>query len=126
MGYGEKFLESLPGNCGRLDVDDVMLTLKTVKKLLPKNCKTGIFGESHGGFLTLHSIGQYPEEFDVAVAKNPVADMIGQFATTDIPDWSCVEGGIPFKFVSYFPSTSKTCLKTSPCVQKSVYFWTIF
>ena len=59
-GYGQNFLSSLPGKCGRQDVDDVMQSLEDVKKVIEvDSSKVSIFGGSHGGFLTTHLIGKF-------------------------------------------------------------------
>ncbi|KAF1744484.1 hypothetical protein MXB_3608 [Myxobolus squamalis] len=60
LGFNEEILQSLLGNIGRQDVDDVHLSLIAV---VEKECivTTNIhcFGGSHGGFISAHLIGQY-------------------------------------------------------------------
>lgn len=48
-------------------------------------------GGSHGGFLTGHLVGQFPERFRCGVLQNPVMNLSAMVYTTDIPDWVYVE-----------------------------------
>ncbi|CAF1670285.1 unnamed protein product, partial [Didymodactylos carnosus] len=32
-------------------------------------------------------IGKYPADYDLAVMRNPVTDLVAQYTVTDIPDW---------------------------------------
>jgi len=100
IGFGQDALESLPGNCGRRDVDDCMATLKHVlamekdgKKLIDP-ARVMVWGGSHGGFLTTHLIGQFPDTFKAAAVRNPVTNIVFMATETDIPDWCYVECGI--------------------------------
>ncbi|KAF3326312.1 acylamino-acid-releasing enzyme isoform X1 [Carex littledalei] len=88
LGFGEEALQSLPGNIGSQDVKDVLAALDYVieKGLIDAN-KVAVVGGSHGGFLTTHLIGQAPDRFVAAVARNPVCNLSLMVGTTDIPDW---------------------------------------
>ncbi|KAJ4767510.1 Acylamino-acid-releasing enzyme [Rhynchospora pubera] len=88
LGFGEEALQSLPGNIGSQDVNDVLAALDYVieKGLIDAN-KVVVVGGSHGGFLTTHLIGQAPDRFVAAVARNPVCNLSLMVGTTDIPDW---------------------------------------
>jgi acylaminoacyl-peptidase len=45
-----------------------------------------------GGFLTCHVVGQHPDRFTAAVARNPVVNIASMLSISDIPDW------YPFRF----------------------------
>ncbi|KAJ3673879.1 hypothetical protein LUZ60_005871 [Juncus effusus] len=88
LGFGEEVLQSLPGKIGSQDVNDVLgaLDYVTEKGLIDGN-KVAVVGGSHGGFLTTHLIGQAPNRFFAACARNPVCNLSLMVGTTDIPDW---------------------------------------
>ncbi|MCI00133.1 acylamino-acid-releasing enzyme-like, partial [Trifolium medium] len=59
LGFGEEALQSLPGNVGSQDVNDVLTAIDHVIDLgLASPSKIAVLGGSHGGFLTTHLIGQ--------------------------------------------------------------------
>lgn len=92
-GFGQNALESLAGTAGSLDVEDVV---HLTKHALASNdaldsSRVGVCGGSHGGFLSGHLIGQYPELFKVAAMRNPVTNIASMVTATDIPDWCYVE-----------------------------------
>ncbi|XP_020204170.1 acylamino-acid-releasing enzyme isoform X2 [Cajanus cajan] len=92
LGFGEEALQSLPGKVGSQDVNDVLTAIDHVIKLgLASPSKIAVLGGSHGGFLTTHLIGQAPEKFVAAAARNPVCNLALMVGTTDIPDWCYVE-----------------------------------
>ncbi|XP_068634296.1 acylamino-acid-releasing enzyme 1 isoform X2 [Aristolochia californica] len=92
LGFGEEALQSLLGKIGHQDVNDVLSAMDHVIELgLADPSKVAVLGGSHGGFLTTHLIGQAPERFKVAVARNPVCNLGLMVGTTDIPDWCYVE-----------------------------------
>jgi len=96
IGFGQTALSTLPGKCGAQDVKDCMLALETVlsrtgKEQVASRSNVSVQGGSHGGFLTTHLIGQYPDVFKTAVSRNPVCNIAHMIATSDIPDWSYFE-----------------------------------
>ena len=103
-GYGQKSIDSLLGNIGLHDVNDCMkaidIALTMEPKILDKSC-IYVVGGSHGGFLTGHLIGQFPNTFVAAAMRNPVTNIPAMVSVTDIPDWchieACGEGSYDFK-----------------------------
>ena len=96
-GYGEAFLESLPSRCGALDVIDcVDAANDVVKQKLVDADNLVVFGGSHGGFLGLHLIGQYPDMFKSCCVRNPVCNVNLMSGLSDIPDWCLYEAGVPY------------------------------
>ncbi|XP_026423163.1 acylamino-acid-releasing enzyme-like isoform X1 [Papaver somniferum] len=92
LGFGEEALQSLPGKVGSQDVNDVLAALDHVIEMgLADPSKVAVVGGSHGGFLTTHLIGQAPDRFVVAAARNPVCNLALMVGTSDIPDWCYVE-----------------------------------
>ncbi|KAL5224477.1 hypothetical protein ABZP36_011116 [Zizania latifolia] len=86
--FGEEALQSLPGKVGSQDVQDCLAALDyVIKEGLIDASKVAVVGISHGGFLTTHLIGQCPDRFMVAAARNPVCNLSLMIGTTDIPDW---------------------------------------
>ncbi|XP_026449238.1 acylamino-acid-releasing enzyme 1-like isoform X1 [Papaver somniferum] len=91
LGFGEEALQSILGNVGSQDVYDVLAALDHVIEMgLADPSKVAVFGGSHGGFLTTHLIGQAPDRFVAAAARNPVCNLALMVGTTDIPDWCYV------------------------------------
>ena len=93
LGFGFNNIRSLPGNCSVNDVNDCMTALNWCfeNKNCPKDKGVFLTGGSHGGFLTCHLIGQYPEVFNAAVTRNPVTNVSAMVGVTDIPDWCWYE-----------------------------------
>ncbi|XP_030541217.2 acylamino-acid-releasing enzyme-like [Rhodamnia argentea] len=91
LGFGEEALQSLPGKVGSQDVNDVLTAIDhTIEIGLANPSKIAVIGISHGGFLTTHLIGQAPDKFCAAAARNPVCNLALMVGTTDIPDWCYV------------------------------------
>jgi len=92
LGFGEDALQSLPGKIGSQDVNDVLIAIDhVVDSGLATPSNICVLGGSHGGFLTTHLIGQAPDRFLAACARNPVCNLASMVGVTDIPDWCYVE-----------------------------------
>ncbi|KAH0993949.1 hypothetical protein GBA52_005432 [Prunus armeniaca] len=107
LGFGEEALQSLPGNIGSQDVNDVLVAIDHVIDMgLASPSKIAVLGGSHGGFLTTHLIGQasityarlvdalegdISYKFAAAATRNPACNLALMVGTTDIPDWCYVE-----------------------------------
>lgn len=86
IGFGQSSIDSLPGNIGTQDVNDIHQVTKMLKDHLSFD-KVFIEGLSHGGFLTLQLISQYPEFYSAACVKNAVTDLVSMSSLTDLEDW---------------------------------------
>ncbi|GBF91528.1 hypothetical protein Rsub_04268 [Raphidocelis subcapitata] len=91
-GFGEDALQSLPGRVGRQDVDDCVDALQAaVDAGIADPDRAAVIGGSHGGFLTGHLVGQFPDRWRCAGLRNPVLNIALMVGITDIPDWCYVE-----------------------------------
>lgn len=92
LGFGEEALQSLLGNIGRQDVGDVLAALDfVIGNGMADPARVAVLGGSHGGFLSAHLVGQAPDRFTTAIARNPVCNISSMVGITDIPDWCYVE-----------------------------------
>ena len=88
LGFGRSGIRTLPGNCGKNDINDCLEALKFCHQY--KNCdpeKSFITGGSHGGYITCLMVGKFPDLFKAAATRNPVTNLATELGTTDIPDW---------------------------------------
>lgn len=68
IGYGKEFRFGLYRKMGVDDVLDVVNAGRYLKQLSYVDAdKVGVYGLSYGGYMTLHCLTQYPEEFAVGV-----------------------------------------------------------
>ena len=60
----------------QMDVHDCHASLQTaISAGLVDAARIVVTGGSHGGFLTGHMVGQYPDTFKAAVMRNPVLNI---------------------------------------------------
>ena len=91
VGFGNETLLTLPGNVGTNDVSDCITALDHALSKKDGLKRVGVMGGSHGGFLTLHLLGQHPERFAAGIVRNPVTSIAGMVSATDIPEWCYCE-----------------------------------
>lgn len=97
LGFGQTQLHSLPENIGTQDVQDVQrAALKVLGSGEVDTSNVFITGGSHGGFLTAHLIGKYPDFYRAAAMRNPVVEVSAMVSLSDIPDWCFFENGEEF------------------------------
>ncbi|XP_005111787.2 acylamino-acid-releasing enzyme [Aplysia californica] len=101
IGFGQDSVLSLAGNIGTQDVKDVESAMVDV---IAKGVVDGdhlfAFGGSHGGFLTTHLIGQYPDTFKGAATRNPVINLSSKSNGADNPETTFAQMGIEFDYNS--------------------------
>ncbi len=115
LGYGERYVQALRGQCGTLDVEDCIASVQYLIALgIAEEGRGKLFisGGSHGGFLGAHCacyirplfdlmltpasvVARFPTLFTAAVLRNPVISA-GDAWGTDISDWYFEEFGFPF------------------------------
>ncbi|XWS13756.1 hypothetical protein CRYUN_Cryun36dG0065600 [Craigia yunnanensis] len=115
LGFGEEALQSLPGKVGSQDVNDVLTAIDhVIEKGLANPSKITALGISHGGFLTTHLIGQAPDKFVAAAARNPVCNLSSMVGITDIPDWC---------YVQAYGSNGKSIFTEAPSAEHLNHFY---
>ena len=92
-GTSSKSLKKIFGNCGKADLNTVVQTANYIKKKYSPSL-LGIWGFSHGGFLSAHMAAKFSSLIDFAVVGAPVINFISSYYSCDIPDWSLDESGI--------------------------------
>nr|XP_026693790.1 acylamino-acid-releasing enzyme-like [Ciona intestinalis] len=113
-GFGQNSIFSLPGNISKQDVFDVQQVAEFVSERLNTGVRF-ITGGSHGGFLTLQLIGQFPDYYSAAAARNPVTNIASIVGVSDIRDWAFCVAGCKFTYDACVTSDMyNTMLTVSP------------
>lgn len=99
-GFGQDSILSLIGQIGNQDVKDVqravLTALQSHASLDPR--RLAVIGGSHGGFLSCHLIGQYPDLYRACAVRNPVINAATLLGTSDIVDWRYSSAGFSFSY----------------------------
>ncbi|CAL8251358.1 unnamed protein product [Arctogadus glacialis] len=99
-GFGQDSILSLIGRIGTQDVKDVQRAVTTALQrdatLDPK--RLAVIGGSHGGFLSCHLVGQYPDLYRACAARNPVINAATLLGTSDIVDWRYSSVGLMYSY----------------------------
>ena len=92
-GQPPETIKKIIGNCGKADLQTLVETSNYIRKKYSPE-KLGIWGFSHGGFLSTHMAAKHSELIDFAVIGAPVINFISSYYSCDIPDWALDESGI--------------------------------
>uniref|UniRef100_A0AAV2K1M0 Acylamino-acid-releasing enzyme n=1 Tax=Knipowitschia caucasica TaxID=637954 RepID=A0AAV2K1M0_KNICA len=99
-GFGQDSILSLIGQIGQQDVQDVQravqCALQSDTSLDPE--RMAVCGGSHGGFLSCHLIGQFPDMYRACAVRNPVVNAATLLGTSDIIDWRYSSVGLDFSY----------------------------
>jgi len=76
LGYGRKFREAVTGWLGKYETHDIEDGIKYLAAHYPQadTSRTGIYGGSYGGFMSLYATSTAPQYFDAAAALRAVTD----------------------------------------------------
>ncbi|XP_062522381.1 acylamino-acid-releasing enzyme-like isoform X2 [Corticium candelabrum] len=95
IGFGQDSIDALLGNIGKIDVCDVQdAAVNVIQSGVVDPTRILVHGGSHGGFLSCHLIGQFPEFYKAACVRNPVTNIAAMVGVSDIPDWCHTEVGL--------------------------------
>ncbi|CAI9544606.1 unnamed protein product, partial [Staurois parvus] len=109
---------SLLGRIGDQDVKDVQTAVLQVLQEEPVDPqKVSLCGGSHGGLISCHLIGQYPDFYKSCTVRNPVTNITTMAGSTDIPDWCYEESGYTYSYQT-LPNGAhlEEMLKKSPII----------
>ncbi|ORY01930.1 alpha/beta-hydrolase [Basidiobolus meristosporus CBS 931.73] len=118
VGFGQSNIDALIGRIGDLEVEEVHFVGKRLIELgevgPERKC---LFGGSHGGFISTHLVGRYPDYYQACVVRNPVINIGEMVNKTDIPDWCFAELGETYQFSTpnvVTPELYKQMFESSP------------
>lgn len=99
-GLGQDSILSLIGEIGSQDVKDVQRAVLTALQRDPTldPGRLAVIGGSHGGFLSCHLLGQYPDCYRAGAARNPVVNAATLLGTSDIVDWRYTSAGFQYSY----------------------------
>jgi len=121
-GYGQDFLERLPGKIGDLDVQEIKKAIDyCIENQLGDQNQLIVMGGSYGGYLGAVLIAKFPDMFKCAILKNPVLNFPLTYETSDIPEWAYCE--VFNQDINYEPTSEelKELYEASPvCMNKDI------
>lgn len=126
-GYGDEVVKKLIGRIGELDVEQIhnaaQYTIKKYNSIIDSQ-HVFVMGGSHGGFLAAWLSVRYGKIFYRAIVmRNPVVDLLLNYGSTDLPDWSFFEAGMKWDWENptFPPSIDQigTMLRISPSTRLS-------
>lgn len=96
-GRGQAFIESVVGDMGGRDVDDLVTGVEAlVAEGLVDRARVGITGNSYGGYMAAW-VPACTDLFAASVARSPVTDFVSQHLTSNLPEFDLdFVGGDPF------------------------------
>ncbi|KAK0142508.1 Acylamino-acid-releasing enzyme [Merluccius polli] len=99
-GFGQDSILSLIGRIGDQDVKDVQRAVATAlqRDAALDAQRLAVIGGSHGGFLSCHLVGQYPDVYRACAARNPVVNAATLLGTSDIVDWRYSSVGLLYSY----------------------------
>jgi acylaminoacyl-peptidase len=87
------------GNISKTDVQDCHESIRRCLQYTDPKRPVVLIGGSHAGVIIGRLIGEYPDEYAVAVLRNPVTDLLHLYMTSDIPDWTLAQtANVDFDF----------------------------
>ena len=84
-------LDKLLGNVSKTDVQDCHEAIRRCLQYTDPKRSVVLIGGSHAGVIIGRLIGEYPDDYAVAVLRNPVTDLLHAYMTSDIPDWTLAQ-----------------------------------
>lgn len=84
-------INKLLGNISKTDVKDCYDAIQRCLENTDRTRPVILYGASHAGIIIGHLIGEYPNEYSMAVLINPVTDLLHFSMTSDIPDWTLTQ-----------------------------------
>jgi acetyl esterase/lipase len=122
--YGQMFCNALIGHIGTMDVHDCTHAIENLLTSVVDgpayDRRIALCGGSHGGYLVMHLASvlersqSWKADFPrlaslgcvvpLVIARNPVINIASMHGSTDIPDWTTGEMGVPFSYTAGAPN----------------------
>lgn len=93
-GYGREYYESIKGNVGKEDINDIIETVKYAKDKY-KVKDVYLSGNSYGGYMALRAVVEYPEVFKGVFSINGVTDWESLLVKMKTSIFNIDFGGLP-------------------------------